>query len=61
MAFRLRADDGPLVVVFESSLPSSDKKKKKKKKKSKKRKSSVGTPLTKLSGSAHVSEASVQP
>ena len=33
MAFRWRADDGPLIVVLGSSLPSSTKKKKKKKKK----------------------------
>ena len=37
MAFRWRADDGPLVVVFGSSLPISPKKAKKKKKKKKKK------------------------
>ena len=42
MAFRLRADDGPLLVVFRSSLhPLKAKKKKKKKKK----KTSVLDPL----------------
>ena len=43
--FCWRADDGPLIVVFGSSLPSSNQKKKKKVK--------VGPLLTKLSGSAH--------
>ena len=42
MAFRWRADDGPLTVVFESSLSSSTKNIVK-----------VGPPLAKLSGSAH--------
>ena len=45
MAFRWRADDGPLIGVLGSSLPSSTKKKNVVK---------VGSPLTKLSGSAHV-------
>ena len=40
--FHWRADDGPLIMVFESSLPSSTKKTVK-----------IGPPLTKLSGSAH--------
>ena len=48
MVFRWRAEDGPLIVVLGSSLPSSTKKKKKKKNIVK-----VGPPLTKLSGSAH--------
>ena len=43
MAFRWRADDGPLIVVLGSSLPSSTKKKVVK----------VGPPLTTFSGSAH--------
>ena len=47
MAFRWRADDGPLTVVFGSSHPSSTKKTTKKNVK-------VGPPLTKFSGSAHV-------
>ena len=48
MAFRWRADDGPLLVAFRSPLhPIS-------KKKNKKKPVSVGPPLTKLSGSAHV-------
>ena len=50
MAFRWRADDGPLIVVFGSFLPHQPKKKKKKKK------TYVvkdGPPLTQLSGSAH--------
>ena len=42
LAFRWRADDGPLIVVLGSSLPSSTKKN-----------VCVGPPLTKLSGSAH--------
>ena len=46
----LAADDGPLIVVFGSSLPTSTKKKKKKKKKNIVK---VGPPLTKHSGSAH--------
>ena len=46
MAFRWRADDGPIKAVFGSSIPPSTNKKKKKKKK-------IGPPLTKLSGSAH--------
>ena len=41
MAFHWRADDGPLLVVLGSSLPSSTKKRQ------------SWTPLTKLSGSAH--------
>ena len=45
MAFRWRADDGPLIVLFESTQPSSTKKKQKKVK--------VGPPQTKFSGSAH--------
>ena len=44
MAFHWRADDGPLIVVFGSSLPSSPNKKNQ----------SWTPPLTKLSGSAHV-------
>ena len=44
MAFRWQADDGPVIVVFGSSLPSSTKKKKVIK---------VGPLLTKLSGSAY--------
>ena len=46
MAFRWQADDGPLIVVFESFLPSSTKKKKKKR-------YQKWTPLAKLFGSAH--------
>ena len=42
LAFRWRADDDPLKVVFGSFLPSSTKKRAK-----------VGPPLAKLSGSAH--------
>ena len=42
MAFRLQADDGPLIVVFGSYHPSSSKKR-----------CQCWTPLTKLSGSAH--------
>ena len=41
MAFRRRADGGPLIMVFGSFLSSSKKVK-------------IGPPLTKLSGSAHV-------
>ena len=41
MAFRWRANDGPLIVVFGSSLPHQIKNVK------------VGPPLTKLSGFAH--------
>ena len=44
--FRWQADDGPLIVVFRSSLPSSIKKNTKTPVK-------VGTPLTKWSGSGH--------
>ena len=44
MAFRWRADDGPLKGVFGFSLPSSKKKNVVK----------VGPPLTKFTGSAHV-------
>ena len=44
MRFAGVPDDGPLIVVLESSLPSSAKKIVK-----------VGPPLTKLSGSAHES------
>ena len=44
MAFRWRDDDGPLKVVFGSTLPSITKKTKNVK---------VGPPLTKLPGSAH--------
>ena len=44
MAFHWRADDGPLIVVIGSSLPSSPNKKSQ----------SWTPPLTKLSGSAHV-------
>ena len=44
MAFRWRADDGLLIVVLGSSLPSSTRKKNNVK---------IGPPLTKLSGSAH--------
>ena len=43
MAFRWWVDDGPLIVVLGSSLPTSTKKKNVK----------VEPPLTKLSGSAH--------
>ena len=43
MAFRWRADDGPIIVVFEASHPSSTKYKVVK----------VGPPLTKFSGPAH--------
>ena len=43
MAFRWRANDDQLIMVFGSSLSSSTKKRKK-----------VVTPLTKLSGSAHI-------
>ena len=42
MAFRWRADDGPLIVVLAST-----------KKRQKKNVVKVGPPLTKLSGSAH--------
>ena len=48
MALRWRADGGPLLLVFESSLPSSIKKTKTNSNVVK-----VGPPLTKLSGSAH--------
>ena len=41
MAFLWRADDGPLIVVFESSLPQKN--------------GRVGPPLKKLFGSAHES------
>ena len=44
MAFCCRADDGPLIEVFGSSLPSQKKDKSVVK---------VGPPLTKFSGSAH--------
>ena len=44
MAFRWRADDGPFIAVFRSSILSSTKKKNAIK---------SGPPLTKLSGSAH--------
>ena len=44
MAFHRRADDGALILVLGSSLPSS----------SKKHVIKVGPPLTKLSGPAHV-------
>ena len=46
MAFRWRANDGPLKAVFGSYIPSSTKKRKKNVIK-------FGTPLTKLSGSMH--------
>ena len=46
-SFRWRADDGPFIVAFGSSIPSSTKKKEKKR-------YQIWTPLTKLSGSAHV-------
>ena len=49
MAFRWRADDGRLFVLFGSSLLHQKKKKKKKKKKVVR----VGPPLAKLSRSAH--------
>ena len=42
MALRWRVDDGPLIVVSESYLPSSNKEKRQ-----------SLTPLTKLSGSVH--------
>ena len=45
MAFRWRADDGPLIVIFGSSHPSSTKKQQKNVVK-------VRPPLTKFSGSA---------
>ena len=48
MAFCLRADDGLLIVVFGSSLPSSTKKK-------------VGPSLTKLAEPAHVCADSPEP
>ena len=51
MAFRWRADDGPLKVVLGSSLPSSTKIKEEKKNVVK-----DGPPQTNLSGSAHVSK-----
>ena len=44
LAFHWRADEGPLIVVFGSSLPSSNKK----------NVVEVGPPLTKLPVSAHV-------
>ena len=44
MAFHWLADDGPLMVVFGFSLPSSTQKE---------RIVKVGIPLTKISGSAH--------
>ena len=47
MALRWRADGGPLLLVFESSLPSSTKTT------TKNNVVKVGPPLTKLSGSAH--------
>ena len=47
MAFRWWADDGPLIVVFGSSLPSSSTKKSVVK---------VGPPLTKFYGSVHVKD-----
>ena len=50
MVFRWQADDCSLIVVYGSSLPSSNKKKMKKKKKTL---SKLDPPLTKLSGSAH--------
>ena len=53
MAFRLWADDDPLIVVFVSSHPSSTKKKKNAVK--------VGPPLTKLSGSAHAQPVTWSP
>ena len=46
MAFRWRADDDPLFVVFGSSLPSTAKKQAKNVR--------IGPSQTKLSGSAHV-------
>ena len=46
MAFRWRADDGPLIVIFEFSHPSSTKNQQKK------NVVKVGPPLTKFSGSA---------
>ena len=48
MAFRWRADDGPLIVVVESSLPSS-----------KKNVVKVGPSLSKFSGSAHEESAEI--
>ena len=45
LAFCWRADEGPLIVVFGSSLPSSN---------NKKNVVEVGPPLTKLPVSAHV-------
>ena len=57
MAFRWRADNGPLIVAFGSSLPSSTNPpspKKKTEKKKKKKRRQRWTPLTKNSGSAHV-------
>ena len=52
MAFCWLADDGPLIVVFGSSLPSSKKKQ---------QRCQVGPPLTKLSGSAHEQELQCSP
>ena len=51
MAFRCWTDDGPLIVVIGSFLPSSTQKNKKQKQK--KNVVKVGPPLAKLSGSAH--------
>ena len=47
MAFRWRADDGPFIAVFGSSIPSSTKKKNKNKKQKKKR-YQIWTPSDKL-------------
>ena len=49
MAFRWRADDGLLIVAFESSLPSSTKKKQ-----NKNPQSWTRTPLLEFTGSARV-------
>ena len=47
MAFRWRADEGPLMVVIDPSSPHQTKKKQKK------NPVKIGPPLKKLSGSAH--------
>ena len=49
MPFRWRADDGPLIVVFGSSVPSSTKM-------FIKQDLNFGSPMTKRSGSAHVKD-----
>ena len=54
MAFRWRADNGPLIVAFGSSLPSSTNPPPKKNEKKQKKRRQRWIPLTKNSGSAHV-------